>query len=110
MDTPRPVVIFGPLKDRVSDELIKSDEKRFQQAIPHTTRPKRDNEVEGRDYYFVTKTEMSEQIERQQFIEAGQFSDNLYGTSIKAVLDVANQNKHCILDVSGKMFMNLTVW
>ena len=66
------------------------------------TLAKRDNEVEGRDYYFVSKSEMSEQIEKQQFIEAGQFSDNLYGTSIKAVLDVAKQHKHCILDVSGK--------
>ena len=98
----RPVIIFGPLKDRVSDELIKSDESKFQQAIPHTTRVKRDNEMEGRDYYFVTKADMSEQIENQQFIEAGQFSDNLYGTSIKAVFDVSNKDKHCILDVSGK--------
>ena len=100
----RPIVIFGPLKDRVSDELIKSNENRFQQAIPHTTRAKRENELEGRDYYFVTKDEMSKQIENQQFIEAGQFSDNLYGTSIKAVLDVADQDKHCILDVSGTRY------
>ena len=56
---PRPVVIFGPLKDKLSDELIKNNETRFQQAIPHTTRPMRENEIEGRDYYFVSKDEMS---------------------------------------------------
>ena len=56
---PRPVVIFGPLKDKLSDELIKNNEARFQQAIPHTTRPMRENEIEGRDYYFVSKDEMS---------------------------------------------------
>ena len=56
---PRPVVIFGPLKDKLTDELIKSNEALFQQAIPHTTRPMRNNEVEGRDYYFVTKDEMT---------------------------------------------------
>ena len=99
---PRPVIIFGPLKDKVSDELIKSDESRFQQAIPHTTRERRENELDGRDYYFVSKEEMTHQIEDQQFIEAGQYSDNLYGTSIKAVLDVAKITKHCILDVSGR--------
>ena len=56
---PRPVVIFGPLKDKLTDELIKSNETIFQQAIPHTTRPMRNNEVEGRDYYFVSKEEMT---------------------------------------------------
>ena len=70
-------------------------------AIPHTTRPKRNCEVEGRDYYFISKADMTTQIENREFIEAGQFSDNLYGTSIKAVMDVAQTNKHCILDVSG---------
>ena len=48
------------------------------------------------------------QIEDQQFIEAGQFSDNLYGTSIKAVRDVAQRGKHCILDVSGGALRRLT--
>jgi guanylate kinase len=71
-------------------------------AIPHTTRPKRNCEVEGRDYYFISKSEMTLQIENREFIEAGQFSENLYGTSVKAVTDVARANKHCILDVSGK--------
>ena len=59
VDAPRPVVIFGPLKDKLTDELIKSNESLFQQAIPHTTRPMRNNELEGRDYYFVSKDEMT---------------------------------------------------
>ncbi len=44
---------------------------------------------------------MTSQIENREFIEAGQFSENLYGTSVKAVTDVAKTGKHCILDVSG---------
>ena len=49
------------------------------------------------------------QIEEQQFIEAGQFSDNLYGTSIKAVRDVASLGKHCILDVAGPALRRLSM-
>ena len=50
---------------------------------------------------------MTSQIENREFIEAGQFSENLYGTSVKAVIDVAKMNKHCILDVSGQYFVEI---
>ncbi|MQL20546.1 hypothetical protein EI008_26615, partial [Escherichia coli] len=40
-------------------------------------------------------------------IEAGQFQNNLYGTSIQSVRDVANQGRHCILDVSGNAIRRL---
>ena len=58
---------------------------------------------------WCTYSRLKAQIEDQQFIEAGQFSDNLYGTSIKAVRDVAGRNKHCILDVSGGALRRLTM-
>jgi len=108
VELPRPIVIFGPSKEKMSDELIKIDPTKYQQAIPHTTRPKRNCEVEGRDYYFISKAEMTSQIENREFIEAGQFSENLYGTSVKAVTDVAKANKHCILDVSGGALRRLS--
>ncbi|CBY21938.1 unnamed protein product [Oikopleura dioica] len=108
IELPRPIVIFGPSKEKMSDELIKIDPTKYQQAIPHTTRPKRNCEVEGRDYYFISKTEMTSQIENREFIEAGQFSENLYGTSVKAVTDVAKTGKHCILDVSGGALRRLS--
>ena len=55
-----------------------------------TTRSRREGEVDGRDYHFVTSREqMEEDIENHLFIEAGQYSDNLYGTSIQSVKDVA---------------------
>ena len=57
-----------------------------------TTRPRRDYEVDGRDYYFVaSREEMEQDIENHLFVEAGQFNNNLYGTSIKSVRAVAEQ-------------------
>lgn len=55
-----------------------------------TSRPPRENEVNGRDYYFVSKAEMERDVKNNLFIEAGQFQNNLYGTSIQAVKEVAN--------------------
>lgn len=57
-----------------------------------TTRPKRDYEVDGRDYHFVmSREQMEKNIQEHKFIEAGQYNDNLYGTSVQSVKYVAER-------------------
>ncbi|TKS72228.1 Disks large -like protein 3 PSD-95/SAP90-related protein 1 [Collichthys lucidus] len=86
----RPVIILGPMKDR------------------DTTRPRRENEMDGQDYHFVgSREQMEKDIQDNKFIEAGQFNENLYGTSILSVRTVAERGKHCILDVSGNAIKRL---
>ncbi|XP_053212722.1 disks large homolog 1-like isoform X2 [Panonychus citri] len=104
----RPVIILGPLKDRINDDLISEYPERFQSCVPHTTRPPRDYEIDGRDYHFVASREqMEKDIQNHLFIEAGQYNDNLYGTSVASVRSVAEAGKHCILDVSGSAIKRL---
>ncbi|XP_044538904.1 disks large homolog 3 isoform X4 [Gracilinanus agilis] len=104
----RPVIILGPMKDRVNDDLISEFPHKFGSCVPHTTRPRRENEVDGQDYHFVVSREqMEKDIQENKFIEAGQFNDNLYGTSIQSVRAVAERGKHCILDVSGNAIKRL---
>uniref|UniRef100_A0A671S7W5 Disks large homolog 2-like n=1 Tax=Sinocyclocheilus anshuiensis TaxID=1608454 RepID=A0A671S7W5_9TELE len=106
----RPVIILGPMKDRINDDLISEFPDKFGSCVPHTTRPKRDYEVDGRDYHFVTSREqMEKDIQENKFIEAGQYNDNLYGTSVQSVKYVAERGKHCILDVSGNAIKRLQV-
>ncbi|XP_069705546.1 disks large 1 tumor suppressor protein isoform X5 [Periplaneta americana] len=106
----RPVIILGPLKDRVNDDLISEFPDKFGSCVPHTTRPKREYEVDGRDYHFVASREQMERdIQNHLFIEAGQYNDNLYGTSVASVREVAEKGKHCILDVSGNAIKRLQV-
>lgn len=50
---------------------------------------------------------MEDEVRRNQFIEAGQYMGNLYGTSINSVREVAEQGRHCILDVSGNAIHRL---
>ncbi|XP_022537066.2 disks large homolog 2 isoform X22 [Astyanax mexicanus] len=106
----RPVIILGPMKDRINDDLISEFPDKFGSCVPHTTRAKRDYEVDGRDYHFVTSREqMEKDIQEHKFIEAGQYNDNLYGTSVQSVKYVAERGKHCILDVSGNAIKRLQV-
>ncbi|KAG7306031.1 Disks large 1 [Plutella xylostella] len=106
----RPVIILGPLKDRINDDLISEFPEKYGSCVPHTTRPRRDYEVDGRDYHFVSSREQMERdIQSHLFIEAGQYNDNLYGTSVASVREVAEKGKHCILDVSGNAIKRLQV-
>ncbi|XP_038574968.1 disks large homolog 1-like isoform X4 [Micropterus salmoides] len=104
----RPVIILGPMKDRINDDLISEFPDKFGSCVPHTTRPKRDYEVDGRDYHFVVSREqMEKDIQDHRFIEAGQYNNHLYGTSVQSVREVAEKGKHCILDVSGNAIKRL---
>uniref|UniRef100_A0A8C7HL30 Discs large MAGUK scaffold protein 3 n=1 Tax=Oncorhynchus kisutch TaxID=8019 RepID=A0A8C7HL30_ONCKI len=104
----RPVIILGPMKDRVNDDLISEFSHKFGSCVPHTTRPQRENEMDGQDYHFVgSREQMEKDIQDNKFIEAGQFNENLYGTSILSVRAVAERGKHCILDVSGNAIKRL---
>uniref|UniRef100_A0A8C6S0P9 Discs, large homolog 2 (Drosophila) n=1 Tax=Neogobius melanostomus TaxID=47308 RepID=A0A8C6S0P9_9GOBI len=114
----RPVIILGPMKDRINDDLISEFPEKFGSCVPpanssghqDTTRPKRDYEVDGRDYHFVmSREQMEKDIQEHKFIEAGQYNDNLYGTSVQSVRYVAERGKHCILDVSGNAIKRLQV-
>lgn len=61
-----------------------------------TTREPREHEVSGRDYHFVDSREKMEQdIANHLFIEAGQYNDNLYGTSVSSVREVSE--KVCLI-------------
>ncbi|XP_056262303.1 disks large homolog 2 isoform X18 [Pseudoliparis swirei] len=106
----RPVIILGPMKDRINDDLISEFPDKFGSCVPHTTRQKRDYEVDGRDYHFVmSREQMEKDIQDHKFIEAGQYNENLYGTSVQSVKYVAERGKHCILDVSGNAIKRLQV-
>ncbi|KAG7514524.1 discs large-like 1 isoform X3 [Solea senegalensis] len=104
----RPVIVLGPMKDRINDDLISEFPDKFGSCVPHTTRPRRDYEVDGRDYHFMSSRELMErEIQEHKFIEAGQYNNHLYGTSIQSVREVADKGKHCILDVSGNAIKRL---
>ncbi|XP_004561754.1 disks large homolog 2 isoform X8 [Maylandia zebra] len=114
----RPVIILGPMKERINDDLISEFPDKFGSCVPpanrsgyqDTTRPKRDYEADGRDYHFVmSREQMEKDIQEHKFIEAGQYNDNLYGTSVHSVKYVAERGKHCILDVSGNAIKRLQV-
>jgi len=60
-------------------------EPRLRFSVSYTTRAPRPNEVDGRDYHFVTQARFQEMVERGEFLEHAQVFDNFYGTAIQSV-------------------------
>lgn len=68
-------------------------------SVSHTTRPKRDNEKQGRDYYFVPRSDFLKMIDAGDFLEWAEVYGNLYGTSKKMIEDKLANDQGVILDV-----------
>nr|CAH8874516.1 unnamed protein product [Trichobilharzia regenti] len=95
----RPLILFGPLKDQIFDELLLKDIK-YTTCLLHTSRPQRPNERNGIDYYFVTsKSTMEEDIKQGKYIEINRFQDNYYAISLDTIRSTLQSGQICILDV-----------
>jgi len=68
-------------------------------SISTTTRPIREGEVEGVDYYFVDEEEFKKEIEEDQFLEHAIVHGNYYGTSLKPVKKALAEGKLVIFDI-----------
>ncbi|XP_036073235.1 MAGUK p55 subfamily member 7 isoform X1 [Oryzias melastigma] len=98
----RLVVLVGPTGVGINElkkRLQISDVQRFNVAIPHTSRPKKNGESEGVEYHFISKHLFEADIQNNKFIEYGEFKGNYYGTTLDSVRSVLSKGRVCLLDV-----------
>lgn len=101
------LILSGPSgsgKSSIVREFLKSNSS-FDVSISHTTRPIRHNEIDGRDYYFITKRDFEEMVKNEEFIEWAQVHGNYYGTSKNELRRITDSGKNVLLeiDVDGAM-------
>lgn len=68
-------------------------------SISYTTRARRPDEVDGKDYYFVTEQQFDEMIDANRFLEYAQVFDHKYGTSREKIEASLSAGKNVILDI-----------
>ena len=78
---------------------IQQKYQNFKISVSHTTRKPRPNEVEGVDYFFVTKEEFEKKKEKNEFYEQAKIFDNYYGTSKKSVTDILEKKNDILFDI-----------
>lgn len=99
------IVISGPSgvgKTTMYKQLLQEYQKDLSFSISATTREKRDEEVNGRDYHFLSKEEFERLITEDEFVEWEKVHSNYYGTLKSEVYRIWEEGKHCLLDIDVK--------
>ena len=78
---------------------IAENNTNFSISISHTTRKPRPNEINGKEYYFVSTIEFEDLIKKNNFYEYANIFDNRYGTLKKPVLELLSRGKDVLFDI-----------
>ncbi|XP_045531907.1 MAGUK p55 subfamily member 7 isoform X1 [Pieris brassicae] len=96
----RPIVLVGAPgvgRNEMRRRLIATDPEKYVTPIPYTSRPLKPSEQNGKEYVFVTREKMEQDIADGKFIEHGEYKGNLYGTSAESVETIVNSGRVCVL-------------
>ncbi len=96
------IILSGPSgvgKNCVRQEIMKSGKLDLAYSISMTTREKREKEVDGVDYYFVSDEEFQKNIDAGNFLEWASFVGHRYGTPKDKVEELRNKGKNVFLEI-----------
>ncbi|XP_012159313.1 peripheral plasma membrane protein CASK isoform X1 [Ceratitis capitata] len=89
----------GVGRRHIKNTLISKYPDKYAYPIPHTTRPAKPEEENGRSYYFVSHDEMMADIAANEYLEYGTHEDAMYGTKLDTIRRIHTEGKMAILDV-----------
>nr|KAF6450686.1 membrane palmitoylated protein 4 [Molossus molossus] len=101
-DRHRLIVLMGPSGVGVNAlrrQLVGLNPNDFRGAVPHTTRPKKSYEMDGREYHYVSKEIFETLMYSHRMLEYGEYKGHFYGTSVDAVQAVLDEGKICVMDL-----------
>ncbi len=104
------IVLSGPSgvgKGTVRKEIFSQPGNNFDYSTSMTTRKKRPGEINGQDYYFVSKQEFENEIKNGGMLEYAQYVDNYYGTPLKYVNEMLDAGKDVFLEIEVKGAMQV---
>ncbi len=103
------IVVSGPSgtgKGTVCDVLLK-ETKNLAYSISATTRQPRAGEVDGKNYYFLTKDAFEEKIRENAFLEYANVYGNYYGTPLGHIEDRRNRGEDILLEIDTQGALNI---
>ncbi|XP_037944529.1 peripheral plasma membrane protein CASK isoform X6 [Teleopsis dalmanni] len=89
----------GVGRRHIKNTLISKYPDKYAYPIPHTTRPAKPEEENGRSYYFVSHDDMMADIAANEYLEYGTHEDAMYGTKLDTIRRIHTDGKMAILDV-----------
>ena len=89
----------GVGKGTVINEFMARNSNEFILSVSCTTRAPRKGEIDGVNYFFITKNEFEKNINEDKFLEYAQYADNYYGTKKKYIKEKFEQGFNIILEI-----------
>ncbi|XP_077088219.1 calcium/calmodulin-dependent serine protein kinase b isoform X3 [Siphateles boraxobius] len=93
----------GVGRRHIKNTLIAKHPDRFAYPIPHTTRPPKKDEENGKNYFFVSHDQMMQDISNNDYLEYGSHEDAMYGTRLETIRQIHEQGLVAILDVEPQV-------
>lgn len=103
------VIISAPSgcgKTTIAREILKRHPE-FYFSVSATTREKRNNEVDGKDYHFITKSEFEKMIENDELVEWQKIYDDYYGTPVSEIQKGSKSSNAIIFDIDVLGALNI---
>jgi len=97
----------GAGKSTLARRLLESD-RLFSMSVSVTTRPKRANEVDGKDYFFVSRERFEEMVREGAFLEHATVFGNRYGTPAAPVENMLGEGRDVLFDIDWQGAQQLT--
>uniref|UniRef100_A0A8C2GXM5 Membrane protein, palmitoylated 1 n=1 Tax=Cyprinus carpio TaxID=7962 RepID=A0A8C2GXM5_CYPCA len=89
----------GVGRSHIKNSLLSKYPEKFAYPAPHTTRPQKKDEENGKEYYFISNDEMTKCIIGNELLEYGSYQGHMFGTKIETVHKIHEQGKIAVLDV-----------
>ncbi len=102
------IVVSGPAgsgKGTVISKLLASDSYAF--SVSATTRAPRPGEVDGKNYYYITREEFERRVEAGEMLEYTEYCGNCYGTPLREALEVMASGKNLLLEIEVEGALNV---
>lgn len=89
-------------KSRIRDLLLADPDLKLFYSISETTRPMKEGEVDGKDYYFVSYRDFAESVKKRELLEYTEFNGYYYGTPKAQVEFLRDKGKNVLIEVEAQ--------
>lgn len=110
MEKGKVFIITGPSgvgKTEISKKILADANLNIKKVITCTTREKREGEIEGKDYFFLTKEQFAENLKNNNFFEHAEVYGNFYGSRKEDVEKILNSGNNVLFQIDPQGALNL---
>lgn len=89
-------------KGQIRDRLLADEDLNLFYSISETTRPQKEGEIDGKDYYFVSHEAFAESVKNKELLEYTEFNGYYYGTPKAQVDFLVDKGKNVLIEVEAQ--------